>query len=54
MVIVPPLPAVKATLSVVFPDVIDVIVGALEIDNGVEAVMLSLALPLPSALTARI
>jgi hypothetical protein len=53
LVIVPPLPAVNATESVVFPPVTEVIVGALEIDSGVDAVMLSVALPLPRLFTAR-
>jgi hypothetical protein len=53
-VIVPPEPAVNATLRVVFPPVTDVIDGALEISSGVDAVMLSVDLPEPRLFTARI
>ena len=52
--IVPPEPAVNATLSVVLPPVTDVIDGALEISSGVEAVMLSVDFPEPTLFTARI
>ncbi len=52
--IVPPEPAVNATLKLVFPPVMDVIDGALEISSGVEAVMLSVDFPEPTVFTARI